>query len=103
MSNNMIRVIRNGKWTAIENTLEAFQEAVGGYIQAVTLFQGIVLVCDEEGVLKGRAPSCTVFDSPIVGDWLLCGADGSEFTDLRPADWKALRGLGLIKPIKVSA
>lgn len=98
--NKPIRIIKNGKWTFIDNTLEAFQAAVGGYIETLTIFDGIVLVCDEEGTLKGRAPSCNVCGLDIVGDWLLCGADGSDFTDLNPNAWKSLRGLGVIKPVK---
>lgn len=98
--NNLIRVIKNGKWTAIENTLEAFQEAVGGYIETITIFEGIVLVCDEEGTLKGLTPSCNVLGVEIVGDWLLVGAEEDEFTDLPEKDWKILRGMGIIKPAR---
>lgn len=98
--NKLIRVIKNGKWTAIKNTLEAFQEAVGGYIETITIFDGIVLVCDEEGALKGRTPSCNVLGCEIVGDWLLVGADEDEFTDLMEKDWKTMRTLGIIKPAR---
>ena len=35
------------------NTLEAFQEAVGGYIETVGLDANAVLVCNEEGKLSG--------------------------------------------------
>lgn len=98
--NKIIRVIKNGKWTMIENTLEAFQEAVGGYIETITIFDGIVLVCDEEGTLKGLTPSCNVLGCEIVGDWLLCGAEEDEFTDLREKDWKIMRGMGIIKPAR---
>ena len=98
--NKLIRVIKNGKWTAIENTLEAFQEAVGGYIETITIFEGIVLVCDEEGTLKGLTPSCNVLGVEIVGDWLLVGAKEDEFTDLKDTDWRIMVGMGIIKPAR---
>ena len=98
---DLIRVIKNGKWVAIENTLEGLQKEVDGYIETITIFDGIVLICDEEGLLKGKAPSCNVLGCEIVGDWLLVGADSEgEFTDLRFEDWKSIRGLGIIKPAK---
>jgi len=35
-------------------SLEELQTAIGGYIQVVELPSGDLLVCDEEGKLKGR-------------------------------------------------
>ena len=49
----------------IDNTLERLQEIVGGYIEAVTLAEDFVIVCHEEGRLRGLAPNCTI-----------CGAAG---------------------------
>lgn len=41
----------------IENTLEALQAAVDGYIEAVTLAPGrAVMIVNEEGRLRGMAP-----------------------------------------------
>lgn len=37
-----------------ENSLEAFQKAVGGYIEVVTVASDLVLICNEEGRLPGR-------------------------------------------------
>lgn len=36
----------------IENTLEALQHEVGGYIETLTLTSDLVLIIDEEGCLK---------------------------------------------------
>lgn len=36
----------------IENTLEALQHEVGGYIETLTLTSDLVLIMDEEGCLK---------------------------------------------------
>lgn len=39
----------------IDNTLEAAQAIVGGYIEIVEVEDGLYMVCDEEGKLKGKA------------------------------------------------
>lgn len=97
--NNLIKVIKNGKWTVVENTLGALQKEVDGYIETLTLFEGIVMIVDEEGVLKGKEQSCTLLNYPIVGDWLLVGAtDDGDFTDLPEKDWTIMKKLEVIKP-----
>lgn len=75
--------------TNIENSLRNMQNYVGGYIETETILQApeVVLVCDEEGVLKGRAVNPSVPD--IVGDCFLCGVAGEEFADL-PDKWKSI-------------
>lgn len=75
--------------TNIENSLKNMQRFVGGYIETETILQApeVVLVCDEEGVLKGRAVNPSVLD--IVGDCFLCGVAGEEFADL-PDKWKSI-------------
>ena len=50
-----------------DNTLEAFQEAVGGYIETVTLASDLVIVCNEEGRLLGLDHNATVCGVPFVG------------------------------------
>lgn len=83
--------------TNIENSLKNMQRFVGGYIETVTVLKNpqVILVCDEEGLLKGRAVNPSIPDSDehgewgmvIVGDCFLCGVDGEEFADL-PDKWK---------------
>ena len=84
----------------IENKLEAFQEAVDGYIETVTLDNGVVLICNEEGKLRDMPYNFThrqMFGAiplqyPIFGTVIACGAEGDEFADI-PIDfneWKAL-------------
>lgn len=85
--------------TNISNTLENMQRFIGGYIEAETILQSpeVVLICDEEGMLKGRAVNPSVPDLQpyvgwglkIVGDCFLCGVDGEEFADL-PDKWKSI-------------
>jgi hypothetical protein len=91
-----------GHMTNISNTLENLQKTVGGYIETVTLPCGVVVICDEEGRLKGKPYNCTVFPQnavervSFVGDIIVCGARGAEFADV-PIDMKMWRKLFLGK------
>lgn len=90
-------VYREPYITNIENSLENMQRFVGGYIEAVTVLKNpqVILICDEEGLLKGRAVNPSVPDLQpyvgwglkIVGDCFLCGVAGEDFADL-PDKWK---------------
>ena len=68
--------------TEIDNTLEALQNAVGGYIEVVTLATDMCLIVDEEGLLKGKEYNITLCGMPIVGTALLVGVDGENFCDI---------------------
>ena len=84
--------------TNIESSLKNMQNYVGGYIETVTVLKNpqVILICDEEGVLKGRAVNPSIPDlaehggwaPEIVGDCFFCGVSGEEFADL-PDKWKA--------------
>lgn len=69
------------EWVEIDNTLEALQKAVGGYIQAVPYYNYVV-ICDEEGRLKGKAYNQAIGGVTFVGTILIVGDDGEDFTDL---------------------
>lgn len=70
----------------IENTLEALQKEVGGYIETVTLVHGYaVMIVNEEGALRGMPSNLTasaVATRKIVGPALVVGVYGDEFTDI---------------------
>lgn len=70
----------------IENTLEALQKEVGGYIETVTLVRGYaVMIVNEEGLLLGMPSNLTasaIAARKIVGTALVVGVDGDEFTDI---------------------
>ena len=68
------------------NTLDAFQEAVGGYIEAVELDANAVLVCNEEGKLTGPPANRQVGGDIIAGTFLIVGAEDGEFCSLSDAD-----------------
>lgn len=50
-----------------ENTLEAFQKAVGGYIETVTIEPGLVLICNEEGRYMGFPQNVSICGIDFVG------------------------------------
>ncbi len=70
----------------IDNTLEALQAAVDGYIEAVTLIPGkAVMIVNEEGLLRGMAQNpiaSAVANTQIVGPAVVIGVDGEDFTDI---------------------
>ena len=72
--------------TGIENTLEAFQSAVDGYIETLTLVPDrAVMIVNEEGLLRGLSPNpiaSAVANTQIVGTAIIVGVDGEEFTDV---------------------
>ena len=72
------------EFAEIENTLEAMQAVVGGYIECLTLKNWLTLVCAEEGRLKNKEPNAvvrTATKSPqqIVGTFFVCQTAGGEF------------------------
>ena len=89
-----------GEEATIPNTLKALQEAVGGYIETVTLDNGVVLICNEEGRIRDmpynftlrRMRGVVTIQNAIFGTVIACGVDGDKFADI-PIDfneWKAL-------------
>lgn len=79
----------------IENKLEAFQEAVDGYIETVTLEPDeVVMIVNEEGLLRGLGinPLATaLYGSAIVGVAVVVGIDGEEFCDVPQSFENAIR------------
>lgn len=75
----------------IPNTLEAVQEAVGGFVQQLrTIFPGTVLLVDEDGRQKGLVPNpaamrmCPGALGGIIGPALMVGDAGEDWGDLDP-------------------
>lgn len=66
----------------VDNTLEAFQRIVGGYIETVTVCSDVLIVCNEEGRLLGLPHNCKAFGADFVGDIAFVGHKGSNFTDI---------------------
>ena len=73
----------------VENTLEALQREVEGYIEAVTLPYGAAIICNEEGRILGLPDNGRVCGVDVVGTVLIVGVNGSEFCDV-PAFFKRM-------------
>lgn len=81
----------------IEDSLESLQHYVGGYIEIVTLCSDLVIICDEEGRLKGKEHNCTVCGYDFVGTIILAGKKDDEITGL-PVKWsEILKGIPTLK------
>ena len=85
-----------GHVTNISNTLKNLQKLVDGNIETVRITDSVILICNEEGVILDLPRNLTVgrppFHHTIVGDIVVVGVDGEEFTDC-PLDfgtWKWL-------------
>lgn len=70
----------------IENTLEALQAAVDGYIETIGIVPGeAVMIVNEEGRLRDMVPNpiASAFAGiDIVGPALIVGVDEDDFTDV---------------------
>lgn len=94
-----IEVGHEPRMAEMKNTLKAFQEAVGGYIETVTLERtGLVVIINEEGKLMGLPINGMLnigrlIGEPLAGPVLVVRADpdGEDFTGVRACD------LGLIQ------
>lgn len=53
----------------IKNELKALQETVGGYIETLTLAEGVVLICNEEGKLLKLEPNTHFIPSTGPSFW----------------------------------
>ena len=69
----------------IENTLEALQAEVGGYIEVVTVASDACFVLNEEGAINGSRFNFSIGNCQFFGTVLFCGVDGDEFTDVPEA------------------
>jgi hypothetical protein len=89
-----------GHVTWVSDSLENLQKTVGGYIETVTLDNGVALICNEEGKLRDmpynftlrRIRGVVTVQNAIFGTVIACGAEGDEFADI-PIDfneWKSL-------------
>ena len=69
----------------VANDLKLLQDLVGGYLEAFSIQGGpvnTILLCDEEGKLKGKQPNIMIPGDVIVGTVLFVGSDHrGEFVD----------------------
>ena len=70
----------------MENTLAALQQAVGGYIETVTLSADAAIICNGGGRLRGVPYDCDGLGISFVGPILVVGIDGDEMCSLDDGD-----------------
>ncbi|MBR0178885.1 MAG: DUF3846 domain-containing protein [Firmicutes bacterium] len=78
--------------TNISDRLGNLQEHVGGYIETVTLFKDLVIICNEEGRLRDLPYNCRILGIDFVGTIIFAGIKGEEFDDI-PVDFKTFKKL----------
>ena len=66
----------------IEDTLESYQQIVGGYIETVRMGAGILMVCNEEGKMMGLEANMFWHGDIIVGTIIFVKDDGEKFGSL---------------------
>lgn len=81
----------NTTLTVVDNDLKALQEAVGGYIETVTLASDAVVICDEEARLKGKPYCCSISNLDFYGTILVAGVKGEDFASLSGKAGAAVR------------
>lgn len=82
-TNDAVRVVY------VEDTVEDLQAAIGGgHFEVVPLpgVANVVILCDDEGKLKGLQPSFWWENDMICGEALILGVDGDEFRGLTPIE-----------------
>lgn len=84
-----VKPMDNARIAEIDHTLEAMQELVGGYIEAIPIDDEVVIVCNEEGKLHGLQPNRGLYyDGELAdilfGTFFICAAplDKGEFASL---------------------
>ena len=76
----------------VPNTLEALQELVGGYIEVHHIGNGLLLVMDEDGRLKGLPENvrCVQYGT-IVGPVFITVDQDEDFRSLTPEEIQTAR------------
>ena len=68
------------------NTLETFQQVVGGYIESFQIAADCTLLCNEDGLLLDLPYNATIAGNPFVGPVVAVGVKGEDFCSLRAAE-----------------
>lgn len=66
----------------IENNLETLQSLVGGWIEHVPFIDGVGLIINEEGKLRGMQPNFEYGWDAVVGPAIFVGEADEDFTDI---------------------
>ena len=71
-----------GHMTNISNSLKNLQNTVEGYIETVTVASDLVIICNEEGVIRNLPFNCELCGHQFFGTLIICGVDEDEFGDI---------------------
>jgi hypothetical protein len=63
----------------VTDELKALQNIVDGYIEAVMVEEDLVVICDEEGRLKGKPYNCWFDGINFRGTIVVLGSKGENF------------------------
>ena len=66
----------------LENTLEAMQKTVGGYIEMIDLDYGDVIVVNEEGKLIGLEGNRRLGNDILTGSFFIAGTSDEDLASL---------------------
>lgn len=77
--------------TEIENTLDDMQKFVDGDIEVINITDKILLVCNEEGKMRGLPPAAFIvrnqqMQDVIVGNFFLCRENGEDMASIQETD-----------------
>ena len=76
----------------ISDSLTNLQKTVDGYIETVTIATDLVVICNEEGIIRNLPYNCTICGAKLYGTIIMCGVNGDEFSDL-PTNWDNIKRL----------
>ena len=79
-----------GHTTRIQNDLKTLQKCIDGFIESVTLKNGVVILCDRDGLSSLKRYNCNVEGVQFFGTILAVGAQEDEFADIQITfqEWK---------------
>ena len=90
----------HGQIVEIDNRLEELQSIVEGYIEVFPLTEDILIILNEEGKLQDLKPNIFVSNGEgfelIVGNIVIVGCNGEDFTSLNDKQINQLYELGIL-------
>lgn len=66
----------------ISDTLSNLQKTVEGYIETFTVSEDVVIICNEEGLIKQLPFNCRLCEQDFFGTIIVAGVNGDEFDSI---------------------
>lgn len=81
-----------GHWETVKNDLKSLQALVDGHIETFHAGKGAVVLCNEEGLIRGYHFNCRVGIHWVFGNIAVVGVDDEYFTDcpITLEEWKEM-------------